>query len=491
MLESLFAMFKKNFLMFFRSKISAIIILLIPLIIVLAAGFAFNSSGLSNVHVGVSSNTSSNLTQKIISGFKENGFLVKDYSSKIDCMNAVKTNEVQICSFFSKDASKNSSRDSVEFYVDYSKINLADALVNNVENTVHNESVTTGKFFVQDLINLIDSAKTNLPKSKTEFESVSSQIYQNSNSIRGITVPVSQFDTAINYIKSAKSSSNSSDVTSSLDDALNILSTIKSSNQQISSVIKNLHSSQDGISQEINSGIANLTQVISNIQSQNITSAENIISPIKTSVKPLNSNTNSRNYLIPILIALIALFGSILLSSTFVLKEKKTLAHFRNFMTPTKEMVFIFAIFLTCLAILVFQFLLVFLGMRYIIGMQIPITLELVVALFLALSAFIFIGTFIGYAFRSEESVIFASMTAASAFLFFSNIILPLESLSGGLIGWSFLNPLILLDSSLKKVLLFNLGFSFISFELIALGIFAVVFGILTYFARRITRRMI
>jgi ABC-type multidrug transport system permease subunit len=96
---------------------------------------------------------------------------------------------------------------------------------------------------------------------------------------------------------------------------------------------------------------------------------------------------------------------------------------------------------------------------------------------------------FIGYVFRSEESVIFASMITAGIFLFFSNTIIPIENTSGNLISFSFLNPLILLDSAFKKVLLFGLSFSSIILELAVLFGFFIVFLVLTYFVKKITRR--
>lgn len=153
---------------------------------------------------------------------------------------------------------------------------------------------------------------------------------------------------------------------------------------------------------------------------------------------------------------------------------------------------FIFSKYLTCLIILAFQFILVFAGIKFILGMNnFPINLELVTVMILSLSVFIFIGMFIGYLFRSEESVIFGSVIVAGVFLFFSNSIFPIQSAASNLINFSFFNPLIVMDSALKKIILFRFGFSSFGVELLYLGGFLIVFAFLTYLARKITRRML
>jgi len=493
---SVFALLKKNFIMFFRSKFSSILIILIPVLIVLAAGYAFDSSSLTNVYVGVYSNSSSPLSQKIINGFEEGGFSIKDFDSLKSCVDSVKLNEVQICSEFSKEVSTDSSRDSVTFYVDYSRINLANTLVNNAENEVNSESQEAGKFFVQDLIDIVDIAKENLPDSKLKLDSafskLSEKLSEERSSVDTLNSSYVDFEKMIGYLESASEKMNASSTKTQITNALTLAKALKKSNQDISLSLQGVFDSENGVLEEASLAIESIKPVIESASSSKVTNAENVVSPVKLEVKSIRKNSKSRDYLIPILISLITLFGSLLLSSTFILKEKKTLAYFRNFMTPTKSATFIFSTYLTCLIILIFQLILVFLGIKFILGISsFLISFELIVILLLASSVFIFIGMFIGYLFRSEESVIFTSMIVAGIFMFFSNVILPIESVSSNLFSFSVFNPLILLDLGLKKIMLFNFTFSSISLELSYLGGFLVVFAILTYLARKITRRML
>lgn len=62
---------------------------------------------------------------------------------------------------------------------------------------------------------------------------------------------------------------------------------------------------------------------------------------------------------------------------------------------------------------------------------------------------------------------------------------------SPSLINFSFFNPLIVMDSALKKMVLFGFSFSSFGVELSYLGGFLVVFAFLTYLARKVTRRML
>lgn len=487
---SLPAIFKKDLTLFFRSKVSSILVLLIPLLIVLGAGFAFDSSTISNINIGVYQNSSSNFTQEIISGFEERGFILIFYENQEECISSLKMNEIHICSVFTSENLVDLNKDKVIFYVDYSRVNLANTVLGDVQDNVYNKSREEGKFYVQDLIDVIELSKSNLPDSKMSLSLANSKLNENELLLDGLNPSEKDFDSIISSLNEAKSLTNESSVKDKISNSIALVNNLKQINSHLSGNISGISSNEEEISQNIDSSTDQIEEILELIESNQFSSAENIISPINLEVKPLSEDSMSRDYLLPLVISLIALFGAILLSSTFVLKEKKTLAYFRNFMTPTHTSTFILSTYLISLFILVIQFLLIFLGIRFILNMDnFFISIELGIVFFVAFSSFIFIGMFIGYLFRSVESVIFASMITSGAFLFFSSTILPLESLSTNIFKFSFLNPLVLLDSALKKVMIFNLGFSEISFELSILFGFFVIFLFLTYFIRKITKR--
>ncbi len=63
---------------------------------------------------------------------------------------------------------------------------------------------------------------------------------------------------------------------------------------------------------------------------------------------------------------------------------------------------------------------------------------------------------FIGYSFRSEETSILAAIGVASLLMFFSNTIFPVEAISASLKNIAVYNPLVITDSLLKKMILFD-----------------------------------
>ena len=159
-------------------------------------------------------------------------------------------------------------------------------------------------------------------------------------------------------------------------------------------------------------------------------------------------------------------------------------------MTPTKDFTFILGTLITCVIILAIQFGLIFLGIKYILKINIfSMPLELFTILLLSFTSFIFIGMFIGYLFKTEETIIFASMIIATILMVFSNTIIPIENISSNLQRIASLNPVIILEQAMKKIILFNLTFKNLYKEMIILGSTTVIFMGLTYLFRRLTRR--
>jgi ABC-type polysaccharide/polyol phosphate export permease len=98
---------------------------------------------------------------------------------------------------------------------------------------------------------------------------------------------------------------------------------------------------------------------------------------------------------------------------------------------------------------------------------------------------------FIGYIFKSEETTILASISIASLLIFFSNAILPVETISGKLRLIANYNPLYVTDSLLKKTILFNSPLYNLINEFIILGVVLFIFLTLAFIARKMTKRLL
>ena len=481
--SSIFTLVEKDLKLFFRSRISAIFILVLPLLIVILAGYGFSSDKLSGVNVAVYSDSYSEISENIILSFEENNFSSRKYSSLNECIDAVKISDAQICVLFPKDLTSEGSSEKVIFYVDYSRTNFVDTLINLVDNKVSSESSNLGTALVQTLIDNLNSVKNSLELEREKLNSSSGKIVDLKNSINLIENPVNDLEDIISDLKNYEDSS-------LIDSEISRLEDLSSEISESFGSLVDVGSQSDSIKEELDSVIFNLDSLIVSLNSLNIGNAEDIVSPIEISLESVNGSNSKREYIFPIVFSLISLFGAILISSTLVLKNKKTLAYFRNFVTPTRDFTFIFSIYLTCLVILILQFIFVFLGVYFLFDMNFfVVPFETSVIFILGWSVFIFVGTFLGYVLRSEESVIFSSVLVASFLMFFSDLILPLENISEELFKIASYNPLVVMQSSLKKIYLFGLSFGEIWVGLGILFGFVLLFGTLSYFVRKATKR--
>ena len=190
------------------------------------------------------------------------------------------------------------------------------------------------------------------------------------------------------------------------------------------------------------------------------------------------------------MVALVIMFVSLLLSSTIVIREKRTRAYFRNFITPTNNFTFIMGTFMTILVILVVQLLIVFGQGLFVQKLQIASSVfNVLFILFITATTFILFGMFIGQAFQSEETVTLASMSTAALFLFISNTIFPIETIPVQLKWLALFNPFVIADSLLKKLLLFNASLGSLLTELYLLIAYIILLTTLVYLTRELNKR--
>ena len=110
--------------------------------------------------------------------------------------------------------------------------------------------------------------------------------------------------------------------------------------------------------------------------------------------------------------------------------------------------------------------------------------------LFLIIAVFVLLGMLLGYIFKSEETTTLGALFIASILLFFSNTILPLESLPEKIKAITLFNPFVVSQELLKGLMIFDLGFGDVLKYIIILAVFLGVFASLTFLARELTKRM-
>ncbi len=218
-----------------------------------------------------------------------------------------------------------------------------------------------------------------------------------------------------------------------------------------------------------------LTEIEKVMNAIEITDPEAIVQPVKTTILPVVAEQSYLNYLFPTLIALVILFTALLLAPTLIIFERNSPAFFRNFMTPTRDWVFLASVFVTTLVLLVVQ-LVIILAIASIFFTQIlNAVVSAALVLFLFMSVCTLLGMTIGYLFASEETALLASISLGTMLLFISDIIIPLESMPAAIMQFAAFNPLVIASDLLRRTMLFSSSFGEISGGLVILIVFTLV----------------
>jgi len=102
-LTRLFKLIKKNFKLLIRSKSSALIIILGPLLVIFLVGVAFDNLNKFSLNIGTYSDSYSDLTESFTTKLTENNFRVQKISSEQECINLIKQGKLNTCIVFPKD----------------------------------------------------------------------------------------------------------------------------------------------------------------------------------------------------------------------------------------------------------------------------------------------------------------------------------------------------------------------------------------------------
>lgn len=167
-LVKLGAIIKKNIKRLLQSKISASMVIFGPLVLIFLMGLAFNGSGFYGVSVGVYSDTYNNVSTAIVDAMKDSDFSVYQASTLDSCIQGVKDGKDQLCISFPE----NFSKDKMEFYVDYSRMNLVYAIINKLSSKIEQISKDISLSATQDLLDFIDTASESLEESSGTIDTI-------------------------------------------------------------------------------------------------------------------------------------------------------------------------------------------------------------------------------------------------------------------------------------------------------------------------------
>ena len=503
--------FMKNIKLLIRSKTSALIFFFGPLLIVFLVALAFNTSTLYDLNIAVHSDSYSELSESVISSLSDSQYNVIKLESFDDCIDAVKFSDFHVCLVFPADmAVDNTVENIIQIYVDNSRLNIANLISSQVGTKVSIEASALSEELVTTILTTLDTTNTKVAESDNTLNKlISSNKDQKSFSsslssdLEDIdfsysTYSTSEIDEEISDIKDSQNLSSSvfNSLNSLIDDFESSYNTLENTIESANSDLTSVSSSISSLDSDLSSDTTNLESIDSNLETISlsieeitITSVESIVSPIKTSIEPISFTNSYLFYILPSLLVLLVMFVTLLMSATNIIGEKTSRAYFRNFITPTNELYFMVGEYLSNIFVLFLQTM-IMMGVLFYFFNDLGWHLFAITGLSLLIigTFFILLGMLIGYMFNSKEGVVLGTVSVALILLFFSNTIIPLETLSSYTRELLQYNPFIIGETILRNILLFNTGLSTVQNQIyILLGLSILIF-IAAYIAQKFSK---
>ena len=558
MLRQIMAILFKNFKLLIRSRSSALIFVLGPLMLIFLVGFAFNSVGTGYVDVGIYSKDYSEVTLSFVKAIADGPFRTLKYRSEQACVEGIRKGTISACILFPPGMDLEDTQvDDIIFYVDYSKVNIAWQVLDRIKKQMSKVSESISMDLTNMLLLTLDDVHSEvnvtyplLADTKMQQDLLAARISQsiqrmdaldlrfdpdsfNTDTLRSDTVKtkndITRMHNSIDQmlktskdlndfamsqaIMCANTPEEADDIRDHMD--FNSVMAYKKDIDEAyaDSMVRVNYSYQtvDGFDARIsdmedrmqaNGGIVweirdNLTKSLvfvdmskdgligvkshllgidDSISQVIVRDAQNIVMPISTNIKPVVPEKTNLVYLFPNLMALLMMFISILLSATIVVTEKRSTAYFRNFISPSRDLNFTIASYLTNLILVSLQVgLILFIADIY---FNIDVSANLLavaVVILLLISLFTFVGMAVGYILNSQDTVTIGAMVVSSIMLFLSDVIMPLENMPAYISDLARFNPFIIGSDLFKKVALFQKPLSQIESGLFVLILYVVV----------------
>ena len=161
----------KNFKILFRKKISLIILLVSPLLVIFLLGILFNNYNLYNINVGYTELHQNELNSQYISILKSNFNLI-EYQSTADCIKSVEQGFSHVCIFFTG----NDTTSKLQIKIDSTKKNMQNIVEKLVLGTIDSQTKNYQINNTETLINIISQSETNSLKNIEKIDNLTKQI---------------------------------------------------------------------------------------------------------------------------------------------------------------------------------------------------------------------------------------------------------------------------------------------------------------------------
>ena len=167
-MRKIISIIKKNFKLIMRSRISALIILFGPLLIMLIVGLAFNGSGQIRINVGYVVPEENNMTDSFVN-IMEAKYNVFEYTDTRTCNDAIASGEITLCVLFPTDfVIANNKTNEIVFTVDNSKINLFETVVDSLERSFNERALELTQGLTKEILDKLNDTQSSI-SNRTEL----------------------------------------------------------------------------------------------------------------------------------------------------------------------------------------------------------------------------------------------------------------------------------------------------------------------------------
>lgn len=546
----IFKVLQKNFKILFRKKTSFFTIFLGPLFVILLMSFTFSSNSEMQMSIGYISPDDSPLTNEFVTNLKTN-YLAKQFWEKDTCVHELESGLMHACILFPENFEiENNKTNNIIFVVDKSRISLVYSVIESISSDIDVKTEELSKDLTDKIVSTLTNINTKLDstlaiviKTKAKTTEQEGSATEIGNDMKEISddlkdVDFTNLDTSIDslhqYTKNIydgvyseagdcldivetsemdatlaaeledeltairnvtktnydNSSSKITDIATLVDSAISTIEKIETLSSEQSSSLTKMKTDLSQMTIDLGTVKSNIESMQNEINNIQVTSTENIVNPITTSIETTSSAGNNKLALIfPYLLILLIMFTSLLLSSTLVVVEKESNAAFRTFTTPTRDEFFVFTTFLTAFMVVIIQLIIILAAVSYFLfdfilaNIYVNITLIL-----LATALFIMLGMMIGYLLKTQQATNMATIFLGTILLFISNIVFPIETISPSLKLIAQYNPFVITSELLRQSIVFNTGFSEMALQLAIIFFYSIIFLVLILMFQKISK---
>jgi len=538
---------EKNFTLLWKSKIFMITILLGPLVLALLLGMAFNNADPYSLTIGIYNENTNEVKEQILGKLLEH-FTVLKFHNKDSCIDSIKIYATHICIILPETLSLDDNQiNEILFYVDHSRTNLVWMVLDTLSDLFSYSSSEISTDLTAELLYKLDLAKNisislkeistmlkntneahnemiaeieadinelNILQTQTHAEdslakntqlkkeadalikSLAKKIADTKDAIAEINVGnntqlQSELDSVDKELSGMRNLLSQSPTQQDTEELNSLLTTLDADIFTIQQVFASNEQKRKEIRLSLNDDAKNLQEVQSltddintTVANLRITNPAKIATPLITEIRPITTENTHFSFIFPTLIMLIIVFTSIILSSSIILMEEKSKASFRNYISSTSHRFFLLTYLVTDFIIIAADLSIFLLVSQLLFDIAIPLSFFPV--LFLIIFLFILLGSVIGYFTRSEQSNLLLGITVSSTLVFFSNTIIPIESVPSTLREIIKYNPFIVGETVLRKLLVYKSSLSYLTNDILIMFIYILLFvAILLFIPKR------